>query len=198
MSGLSPIIEVQIAGEDGPIDARQFNTSEKRRLMYVSHEISENELVIVQRSELIETRSHFVSFEGGALRTYTEVKNISDKEIILEHVSSFFCGNIAERKNTDKIFLYRFTNSHHAECQPRKISLSNSGFFRARQQQKARVRLEYGQSVHERRTRAIYIARRNARQNVYVPDRKQLKLVLGNRRERREHISELRRRKYAS
>lgn len=32
LSGLSPIIEVQIAGEDGPIDARQFNTSEKRRL----------------------------------------------------------------------------------------------------------------------------------------------------------------------
>lgn len=148
LSGLSPIIEVQIAGEDGPIDARQFNTSEKRRLMYVSHEISANELVIVQRSELIETRSHFVSFEGGALRTYTEVKNISDKEIILEHVSSFFCGNIAERKNTDKIFLYCFTNSHHAECQPRKISLFELGlFFVHGQQQKARVRLEYGQSA---------------------------------------------------
>ena len=150
MSGLSPIIEVQIAGEDGPIDARQFNTSEKRRLMYVSHEISENELVIVQRSELIETRSHFVSFEGGALRTYTEVKNISDKEIILEHVSSFFCGNIAERKNTDKIFLYRFTNSHHAECQPRKISLFELGLFPCTGNSKKRV---YGSNTGSQSTK---------------------------------------------
>lgn len=150
LSGLSPIIEVQIAGEDGPIDARQFNTSEKRRLMYVSHEISENELVIVQRSELIETRSHFVSFEGGALRTYTEVKNISDKEIILEHVSSFFCGNIAERKNTDKIFLYRFTNSHHAECQPRKISLFELGLFPCTGNSKKRV---YGSNTGSQSTK---------------------------------------------
>ena len=150
LSGLSPIIEVQIAGEDGPIDARQFNTSEKRRLMYVSHEISENELVIVQRSELIETRSHFVSFEGGALRTYTEVKNISDKEIILEHVSSFFCGNIAERKNTDKIFLYRFTNSHHAECKPRKISLFELGLFPCTGNSKKRV---YGSNTGSQSTK---------------------------------------------
>lgn len=150
LSGLSPIIEVQIAGEDGPIDARQFNTSEKRRLMYVSHEISENELVIVQRSELIETRSHFVSFEGGALRTYTEVKNISDKEIILEHVSSFFCGNIAERKNTDKIFLYCFTNSHHAECQPRKISLFELGLFPCTGNSKKRV---YGSNTGSQSTK---------------------------------------------
>lgn len=150
LSGLSPIIEVQIAGEDGPIDARQFNTSEKRRLMYVSHEISENEFVIVQRSELIETRSHFVSFEGGALRTYTEVKNISDKEIILEHVSSFFCGNIAERKNTDKIFLYCFTNSHHAECQPRKISLFELGLFPCTGNSKKRV---YGSNTGSQSTK---------------------------------------------
>lgn len=138
-SGLSQIVEVQIVGENGPIDARQFNTSEKRRLGYVSHEISENELVIVQRSELVETRSHFAYYGNDTFRTYTEVKNVSDKEIILEHVSSFFCGNIAERKNTDKIFLYRFTNSHHAECQPRKASLFDLGLFLCTGNSKKRV-----------------------------------------------------------
>ena len=135
----TPTVEVQIAGENGPVDARQFDTSEKKRLKYVSHILSDDELVIVQKSELVEARSHYEFFGNNTFRAFTEVKNISENEIILEHVSSLFCGHIAERKNTDKIFLYRFTNSHHAECQPRKISLFDSGLFACTGNSKKRV-----------------------------------------------------------
>ena len=134
-----PIVEVQIAGENGPIDARQFNTSEKKRLRYVSHTTDKNELVIIQRSELVEVRSHFIDFGNDTVRCRTEVENISGDDIVLEHVSSFFWGNIGSRKNTDEIFLYRFTNSHHAECQPRKVSLFDLGLFQCSGNGKKRV-----------------------------------------------------------
>ena len=126
---VSPIVEVQIVGERKPIDSRMFNTSEKERLRYVSHSVNERELVVIQRSELVEVRSHFLSYGKSAIRSYTEVKNISGTEIILEHVSSFFCGRIANRYDTENIYLYRFTNGHHVECQPKKASLSSFGLF---------------------------------------------------------------------
>ena len=134
----SPIAEVQIAGEDGPTDGRQFDTSEKYTLRYRSHSMTSDELTVVQRNVRIEVRSHFVAVEGG-FRTFAEVENISGAPVTLEHVSALFCGNLAARNRAKDVYLYRFTNSHHAECQPRKASLFELGLFSCSGKSRKRV-----------------------------------------------------------
>ena len=85
-------VEVQIAGEnkDTHLGAKMARSSEGRRLQYVSHTQTENRLVIIQRSPLVEVQSVFEKYpDTNAIRTYTVVKNISNREIILEEVSAF-------------------------------------------------------------------------------------------------------------
>lgn len=134
----APLAEIQIAGEDGVSDGRMYGSSEKNELRYVAHSISDREFIIIQRSERVETRSYFVRYEN-VLRSYTEVTNIACENITLEHVSAFCIGYFANRANAEKIFLYRFTNSHHAECQPRKISLFDAGLFMCTGKSKKRI-----------------------------------------------------------
>ena len=89
--------EVQIAGEDHPAHhgAKYFYTSECDRLMYVSHRIDkadtgEETLTIVQKSQLAEVQSTFVSYPNSTvIRAWNTVRNIAERDIVLEYVSSF-------------------------------------------------------------------------------------------------------------
>ena len=125
--------EVQIAGEHKNFHGgiKMGISSEGGRLRYVSHELKENSLEIIQRSELVEVKSIFLSYpDTETVRTYTEVKNISSQEIVLEEVSAFKgmnFGNIADSRN---IYLYKFYQGHHTECQPRRLSLFDLGLIR--------------------------------------------------------------------
>lgn len=128
-------VEIQIAGEnkDSHYGNKMICSSEGCRLRYVSHTITENRLEIVQKSRLVETKTVFVSFpDTNAVSVYTEIKNISDSEFIIEEASAMvltgLAGGLSETPNT---YLYKFTQSHHGECQPRKYSLYNLGLFRA-------------------------------------------------------------------
>lgn len=136
-------VEVQIAGEnkDSHLGAKMARSSEGRRLCYVSHEQTENRLVIVQRSPLIEVRSVFEKFEGSnAFRTHTEVKNISDKEIILEEVSAFTALGIGKGiDSASDLHFTRFYQSHHGECQPKRYSFRDLGLFRANVESQKRI-----------------------------------------------------------
>ena len=58
-------------------------SSEGEKLVYVSHTQSDNCLEIVQKTDLIEVKTVFVGYDNtNAVRVFTEVKNITDKEII--------------------------------------------------------------------------------------------------------------------
>lgn len=134
LNGL-PIAEVHIAGEkkDSHFGLKMIRSSEGEKLDYVSRTLWNNALEIVQKSELVEVKTFLSTYSGtSAFKARTEVKNISDKEITLEGVSSFvlggICGGIYE---TEKANIYRFTQSHHGECQPRKFSLFDLGLFSA-------------------------------------------------------------------
>ena len=137
-------VEVQIAGEnkDTHLGAKMARSSEGRRLQYVSHTQTENRLVIIQRSPLVEVQSVFEKYpDTNAIRTYTVVKNISNREIILEEVSAFTALGIGEQgiDGAENLHFTRFYQSHHGECQPQRYSFRELGLFRANAESQKRI-----------------------------------------------------------
>ena len=134
LNGL-PIVEVQIAGEkkDSHFGLKMIRSSEGERLDYVSHTFSDDLLEIFQKSDLISVKTVLSAYSGTyGFKVRSEITNISDKTITLEEVSSFVLGGICSGINeTENSFIYRFTQSHQGECQPRKSSLFDLGLFNA-------------------------------------------------------------------
>ena len=126
-------VEVQIAGGNkmNHMGAKMANSSEGVRLFYVNHELSETSLTITQRSELIEAKTTFEALcEADALRIYTEVTNIADETITLEEVSAFVLPGIGNGiSDIDGLYYTRFIQSHHIECQPKRLSFADFGFL---------------------------------------------------------------------
>ena len=126
--------EIQVAGEhkNTRMGIKAGISSEGPNLKYVSHRIAEDRLEIIQRSDLVEVKSIFVAYsDANAVRAYTEVRNISEREIILEEVSAFKGVNFGDARDTKKIYLYKFyQGGHHTECQPRRLSLFDLGLIR--------------------------------------------------------------------
>ena len=134
--------EVQIAGENknSHLGVKMINSSEGGRLKYVSHEITDGKLEILQKSELVEVTTRFVSHtDSNAFQVTSEVKNISHESIVLEEVSSFVMFGIGSLNTADKIKLTRFFQSHHTECQPETHTLSELGLIRGVAMNQARV-----------------------------------------------------------
>lgn len=136
--------EVQIAGENHDIHggAKQFMSSEGEKLDYVSHDIKDNQLTIVQRDDLIEVTSHFIAYQNtNAIRIFNVVKNITQSPLIIESVNSFSLYGLGKNgiDSVDNISLYRFTNSWHVECQPRRASFYDLGLFRGNHRSMKRI-----------------------------------------------------------
>lgn len=128
------IAEVQIAGENknSHLGVKMPRSSEGARLRYVSHEICGNTLTIVQQSPLVRVSVHFTAYDDTkAVRAYTEVENISGKEIVLEEVSALLLCGIEGigRTNAERLYLTKFTQSHHNECRPVRASFAQNGMF---------------------------------------------------------------------
>ena len=127
-------VEVHIAGEHKKVraGAKMIASSEGYRLKYVSHCQAENCLEIVQKSDLVEVKTTFFSFEDtNAIRVFTEVKNISPQEIVLEEVSAFVFTGLGQNDldSAQDLYFTRFLQSHHTECQPRRFSFDDLGLF---------------------------------------------------------------------
>ena len=76
-------VEAQIAGEnkDTHLGVKMVRSSEGGQMRYVSHQKTDKELVITQKSALIQAKTTLQKI-GGAIRVYTEFENISNKEIV--------------------------------------------------------------------------------------------------------------------
>ena len=59
-------VEVDVAGGARTIGGKMAGTSESGRLRYVSHTLTENRLIIVHRSEIVETKTVFESYDDTA------------------------------------------------------------------------------------------------------------------------------------
>lgn len=138
-----PFAELQIAGEnkDSHYGCKMIKSSEGERLKYLSHEQNADQLIIYQQSDLASVKTVFKAFDGtNAVQVYTEVTNRSNAPFVIEEVSAFVLNGIAGGiDNTKNAYLYKFTQSHHAECQPRKFSFFDLGLFNANPVSQKRV-----------------------------------------------------------
>ena len=137
-------VEVQVCGEnkDTHLGAKMARSSEGRQFRYVSHTQTENRLEIVQRSALVETKTVFTTYEDtNTVSAYTEVKNIIESEIVLEEVSALVLTGFGKDgiDSARDLYFTRFTQSHHAECQPRKNCFEQLGLFRGNKESQKRI-----------------------------------------------------------
>ena len=140
----APFVEVQISGEnkDTHLGVKMVNSSEGRRLKYLSHTQTDDRLEILQRSPRIEVKTTFVSYQDtNALRIDTEIKNISSQEIVLEEASSLVLPILGENgiERSKHLQFYKFLQSHHVECQPRKRSFYDYGLHRGNIESQKRI-----------------------------------------------------------
>ena len=126
------LAEVQISGEhkNTHMGVKMVRSSEGERLSYVSHTKRDNTLEIIQQSELVEVKTVFTAYDDtNAVRAYTEVKNISDREIALEEVSALVVPAYPKAADggVGHLWFTRFVQSHHYECQPVRASFQMLG-----------------------------------------------------------------------
>lgn len=136
--------EVQVCGEnkDSHLGVKTACSSEGARLRYVSHELTEDRLVIRQQSDIVGVKTVFVGYDDtDTVRIYTEVKNLTNEDIVIEEASSFVLPSVNENgiDSARKVYFTKFTQSHHAECQPRRASLYDFGLFRGNAQSQKRL-----------------------------------------------------------
>ncbi len=128
------LTEIQLAGGTRPMVNNNFavGTSEAITLRYVSHEQTKDRLIITERNENIEVVTAFSAYEGtDAVAVEKSIKNISCVPITIESASTLTLPLGMNIDNADKTYFYKFVQSHHSECQVRKFSLFDFGFFRS-------------------------------------------------------------------
>lgn len=128
----SHFCEVQIAGEnkDTHMGAKMIRSSEGSKLEYVSHIYKDRVLSVIQRSALIQTNTEFVAYDNtNALRIRTTITNTSKEPVILEEASAFCICGFGDKIDPDNMYITRFLQSHHAECQPRTQSFAELGLY---------------------------------------------------------------------
>lgn len=130
--GGAPFAEVQVAGqnEDNHLGAKQVCLSETPHLRYVSHTLSEDALTVVQAGERVQVTVFLQAYAGSAaICARTEVKNISGEQLTVTSLSSFVLPGFCSVEETEQVSLWRFLQSHHGECQPRRQTLPALGLY---------------------------------------------------------------------
>lgn len=140
--------EVHIAGENKATHEgiKLINSSEGKKLKYVSHKIDGNVLCVVEQSELICAETRFISYDDTpSIRIITEIKNISNHDIVIEDMSSIVIYGLSSQGTAGFKDLYftRFIQSHHNECQPLTKSFEDYGFISYSDQAQSQKRVSF-------------------------------------------------------
>ena len=141
-SNAKPFAAVHVCGENKPRGGKLIHASECENLRYVSHTLTDDCLTIVQKSELVEVKTVLQGYsDTDAVSVYTEVKNLSAEELVLEEVSAFVVGCLGENsvEASKQLHYYRFFQSHHTECQPRRQSFYEYGMHKASGEMQKRI-----------------------------------------------------------
>jgi len=109
------------------------DTSYGKTQKYVSHEIKDNklgkELILVTKNNILEIETHYQFYKDvKAISSFNVVKNISNKVVTLEYISSFFELGIV-KANQSTTYLWQATNSWHCEAQWSRLSFLDLGIF---------------------------------------------------------------------
>lgn len=131
--GESPIAECVLTGQNKiSRDGKHIPTAEGAAFRYVGKTLSENRLEIIQESETLQSAVVFETFDDcDTVRVHQEIVNRTDREVGVGQVSSFvFYGIVGDSiSDLKRTHLYRFCNSWHCECQPRRMSLFEAGLY---------------------------------------------------------------------
>ena len=84
-------------------------------------------------------RLHGIREKRRGRRRVYRGRYLSEREILLENVAAVTFSVIDALCPREKLYLYRFHNSHHVECQPRKLSFDDLGLFQANHRTYRRV-----------------------------------------------------------
>ena len=131
---LYAFLEAQVAGEmkETHMGIKLASSSEIRTMKYVSHKAEGDTFEVVQRSKTLEAKTVFTYYpDTSAVRVYSEYKNITEGDIVLEDCSAFKLTGFGRNGvlSYDKLSFYSFTSSQYNECQPRKRSFFDYGMF---------------------------------------------------------------------
>ena len=129
-AGAGPIFcEFDVAGGSSSGSNRLCGTNATAALRYVRHEVTEETLTLVQRSNLAEVTSLFTAYgDTNAIRVTQTVKNVTDEPLCLELANTFgFHFGDLQKENRDWYF-HKFTNARYTEALPDVRSLAELGF----------------------------------------------------------------------
>ncbi len=131
----APLSAIHLVGGNSEAVYRTSFTggSESKKLRYLSHEITVDTLRIKEISDESEVVTEFVSYDGtNAISVTKYIKNVSGGVLKIENAATLVLNGIGcGIDKTDETYFYKFVQSHHSECQPRRFSLFDYGFFRS-------------------------------------------------------------------
>lgn len=132
----SPLMELHMLGYDTNLHhgSKHLHTSPAWELRYVTHDLTKTEdgqlLRILQSDEQVEVWMNYRFYENAAVvRSFAEIKNISDRKLTMDYASSFALAEIAagqEHWDTED-YLYVPHNTWHGELQWTKNTLQDLG-----------------------------------------------------------------------
>ena len=127
-------VELQLGGRNHAVHggAKLFRSSEWDKLKYIAYSETNDAMEIVQADKRVSVSLTAESFEDTkTLRICSEVRNVTEEELIIEHLSALTFYGLGKNgaASTDNLYLYRFFNSHHVECQPEKYSFRQLGLY---------------------------------------------------------------------
>lgn len=132
---LAKFVEIEYIGgtENKHRGHKNIDTTYGKTYKYVSHTFKTNklgkELVIVTKNDVLEVETHYQFYSQiKAVSAFNKVKNISNNDVKLTSVSSFYQLGIlpSDYKNN---YLYRAINSWHCEAQWSKFSFLDLGIY---------------------------------------------------------------------
>lgn len=138
----SDFVQVHLAGEhkDSHLGSKMLVSSEGGRLRYVSHSISGDTLTVIQESPFIRATTVFTAYpDTNAIRIVSNIMNITSQPIIVEEASAFCLTGFGSKSHAENMFLTRFLQSHHSECQPRQDDFAHLGLCGGRSTSQQRV-----------------------------------------------------------
>lgn len=130
------LIELHTLGSDTNLHhaSKHIHTSPAWELRYVSHEIERTDngqiLRVLQTDGKVEVAMNYRFYDNASVvRSFAEVKNVSEKPITIDYVSSFVFAGIAKnhKKWDTETYLYTPHNTWHGEMQWAKNSVRALG-----------------------------------------------------------------------
>ena len=129
----SPLAECVLSGQNKlSRDGKHVPTAEGEALRFYEYRLMDDTLEIEQRSASLSSTVVFRRYpDCKTLRVFHRIRNVSDLPVGVAQVSAFVLYGICRDEIPDlkRTQLYRFCNSWHCECQPRRMSLFEAGLY---------------------------------------------------------------------